>query len=45
MISKIKIIGNAEVEQSLYAQLVFGKGVSASLDEQLAKEVAKAGNN
>lgn len=42
-ISKITIIGTVEVEQSLYSQLVFGEGVSASLDEQLAKEVAKAG--
>lgn len=42
-ISKIKIVGNVEVERSLYGQLVFGKGVSAGLDEQLAKEARKAG--
>lgn len=42
-ISKIKIIGDDEVKQSFYGQLVFGKGVSSSLDEQLAKAVNKAG--
>ncbi|KAI6703092.1 hypothetical protein NL676_012228 [Syzygium grande] len=41
-ISKVKIVGPAEVEQSLYGQLVLGKGVSSGLDEMLAKEVAKA---
>ncbi|XP_073129662.1 CBBY-like protein isoform X2 [Henckelia pumila] len=41
-ISKIQTIGVEEVEQSLYGQLVFGKGVSSSLDEQIAKEVYKA---
>ncbi|XP_010272269.1 PREDICTED: haloacid dehalogenase-like hydrolase domain-containing protein At3g48420 isoform X2 [Nelumbo nucifera] len=41
-ISNIKIIGKEEVERSLYGQLVFGKGVSSSLDEQLAKEARKA---
>ncbi|KAE8722928.1 Haloacid dehalogenase-like hydrolase (HAD) superfamily protein isoform 2 [Hibiscus syriacus] len=41
-LTKIKIVGNEEVEKSLYGQLVFGKGVSASLDEQLAKEARKA---
>ncbi|XP_027089649.1 CBBY-like protein [Coffea arabica] len=40
--STVKIIGNTDVEKSLYGQLVFGKGVSSSLDEQLAREVAKA---
>ncbi|KVH92043.1 CBBY-like protein [Cynara cardunculus var. scolymus] len=40
--SKIKIIGNMEVEQSLYGQLVLGKGVSSSLDEQLVSEARKA---
>ncbi|KAL3742471.1 hypothetical protein ACJRO7_017878 [Eucalyptus globulus] len=40
--SKVKIVGPAEVEQSLYGQLVLGKGVSSGLDEMLAKEVAKA---
>lgn len=42
-ISKIKIIGDDEVKQSFYGQLVLGKGVSSSLDEQLAKAVNKAG--
>lgn len=42
-ISKIKIIGDDEVKQSFYGQLVFGKGVSSGLDEQLAKAVNKAG--
>ncbi|XP_058197057.1 uncharacterized protein LOC131313022 isoform X3 [Rhododendron vialii] len=41
-ISKIKMVGNDEVEQSFYGQLVLGKGVSSSLDEQLAKEARKA---
>ncbi|KAL3631599.1 hypothetical protein CASFOL_024583 [Castilleja foliolosa] len=40
--SKTKIIGDDEVKQSFYGQLVFGKGASSSLDEQLAKEVSKA---
>lgn len=38
--SKIKMVGNKEVEQSLYGQLV--KGVASGLDEQLAKEALKA---
>ncbi|XP_065851781.1 CBBY-like protein [Euphorbia lathyris] len=41
-ISKIKTVGNVEVEQSWYGQLVLGKGVSSGLDEQLAKEARKA---
>ncbi|KAL2473910.1 Haloacid dehalogenase-like hydrolase (HAD) superfamily protein [Forsythia ovata] len=40
--SKTKIIGDEEVKQSFYGQLIFGEGVSSSMDEQLAKEVAKA---
>ncbi|KAA8537105.1 hypothetical protein F0562_029583 [Nyssa sinensis] len=40
--SKIKIVGNEEVEQSFYGQLALGKGVSSGLDEQLAKEARKA---
>ncbi|KAJ9557668.1 hypothetical protein OSB04_012282 [Centaurea solstitialis] len=40
--SKIKIIGKTEVEQSFYGQLVLGKGVSSSLDEQLVTEARKA---
>lgn len=39
----VKVIGENEVEQSMYGQLVFGKGVSSSLEEQLVKEVKKAG--
>ncbi|CAN1846234.1 CBBY-like protein [Linum perenne] len=39
---KIKIVGNQEIEESLYGQLVLGKGVSSGLDEQLAREVKKA---
>ncbi|KAL6991989.1 hypothetical protein U1Q18_010099 [Sarracenia purpurea var. burkii] len=42
-ISNIKMVGNEEVEQSFYGQLILGKGVSSSLDEQLAKEARKAG--
>ncbi|KAH7661067.1 HAD-like protein [Dioscorea alata] len=41
-ISKIKIVGKEEVEGSFYGQLVLGKGVSSSLEEQLAKEARKA---
>ncbi|KAL8507390.1 hypothetical protein ACS0TY_018077 [Phlomoides rotata] len=40
--SKTKIIGDYEVKQSFYGQLVSGKGASSGLDEQLAKEVTKA---
>ncbi|RWW11424.1 hypothetical protein GW17_00024971 [Ensete ventricosum] len=42
-LSKIKIVGKEEVKESLYGQLVLGKGVSSSLEELLAKEVQKAG--
>lgn len=42
--SKTVIVGDKEVKQSFYAQLVFGEGVSSSLEDQLAKEVSKAGN-
>ncbi|CAH8278257.1 unnamed protein product [Arabidopsis lyrata] len=38
----VKVIGENEVEQSMYGQLVLGKGVSSSLEEQLVKEVKKA---
>lgn len=41
-ISKIKIVGNEEVEQSLYGQFVLGKGISSGVDEQLATEARKA---
>ena len=41
--SKIKIVGKDEVEGSFYGQLVLGKGVTSSLDEQLIKEAQKAG--
>lgn len=41
--SKINVVGKEEVEGSFYGQLVLGKGVSSSLDEQLAKEVKRAG--
>ncbi|PAN22016.1 hypothetical protein PAHAL_3G507300 [Panicum hallii] len=40
--SKIKIVGKSEVEGSFYGQLVLGKGVTSSLDEQLIKEAQKA---
>lgn len=42
-LSNVKVIGDNEVEQSMYGQLVLGKGVSSSLEEQLVKEVKKAG--
>lgn len=41
--SKIKIVGKDEVEGSFYGQLVLGKGVTSSLDEQLIREAQKAG--
>ncbi|XP_062160318.1 CBBY-like protein isoform X2 [Alnus glutinosa] len=41
-ISKVNIIGNEEVKQSSYGQLVTQKGLSLGLDEQLAKEAIKA---
>ncbi|XP_062202268.1 uncharacterized protein LOC133904756 isoform X4 [Phragmites australis] len=40
--SKIKIVGKEEVQVSLYGQLVLGKGVASSLDEQLVREAQKA---
>ncbi|CAM0147215.1 unnamed protein product [Urochloa decumbens] len=40
--SKIKIVGKDEVEGSFYGQLVLGKGVTSSLDEQLISEAQKA---
>lgn len=42
-ISKINIVGNVEVEESFYGQLVLGKGVTSGLDEQLVREAQKAG--
>lgn len=43
--SQIKIVGKKEVEKSFYGQLILGKGVSSSLDEQLLKAATKAGFN
>ncbi|KAF8763027.1 hypothetical protein HU200_008876 [Digitaria exilis] len=40
--SKIKFVGKDEVQGSLYGQLVLGKGVTSSLDEQLVREAQKA---
>ncbi|XP_021596270.1 uncharacterized protein LOC110602956 isoform X3 [Manihot esculenta] len=40
--SKIKIVGNMEVEKSLYGQLVLGSGLLSGIDEELAKEARKA---
>lgn len=42
-VSKVKVIGNEEIEKSLYGQLVLGKVLSKDLDEQLAMEAKKAG--
>ncbi|KAL5549977.1 hypothetical protein UlMin_000153 [Ulmus minor] len=39
---RIKIIGNEEVEQSMYGRLVSHDEFSSSVDEQLAKEAKKA---
>ncbi|RAL49819.1 hypothetical protein DM860_002110 [Cuscuta australis] len=41
-VSKVKIIGEEEVKQSLYGQLVLSKGLSSDLGEQLAEEANKA---
>ncbi|XP_066358641.1 CBBY-like protein isoform X2 [Miscanthus floridulus] len=41
-ISKIKIVGKVEVEESFYGQLVLGKGVTSGVDEQLVREAQKA---
>ncbi|XP_050145083.1 CBBY-like protein [Malus sylvestris] len=41
-ISKLKIVGDKEVEQSLYTQLVNDTRLSSGVDEQLAKEAIKA---
>ncbi|XP_048321750.2 CBBY-like protein [Ziziphus jujuba] len=41
-VSKVKIIGNEEVEKSLYGQLALGNVFSKDLDEQLAMEAKKA---
>ncbi|KAK1432534.1 hypothetical protein QVD17_09431 [Tagetes erecta] len=40
--TKMKVVGKEEVEQSFYGQLVLGKGVTSSLDEQLLNEARKA---
>ncbi|XP_061366934.1 CBBY-like protein isoform X2 [Gastrolobium bilobum] len=39
---KVIVVGNKEVEQSLYGQLVSGKVISSGLDEELAKEAKRA---
>ncbi|KAB5525286.1 hypothetical protein DKX38_023035 [Salix brachista] len=41
-ISKLKIVGNEEVEKSLYGQLVNHKGILSGTNEELAKEAMKA---
>ncbi|XP_011040346.1 PREDICTED: haloacid dehalogenase-like hydrolase domain-containing protein At3g48420 isoform X1 [Populus euphratica] len=41
-ISKLKIVGNEEVEKSLYGQLVHHKGILSGTNEELAKEAVKA---
>ena len=40
---KVIIVGNKEVEQSLYGQLVSGKVIASGLDEELANEAKRAG--
>nr|KYP41044.1 Protein cbbY, chromosomal [Cajanus cajan] len=39
---KVIIVGNKEVEQSLYGQLVSGKVIASDLDDELAKEAKRA---
>ncbi|KAL6201626.1 hypothetical protein ACLB2K_025339 [Fragaria x ananassa] len=41
-ILKLKIVGEKEVEQSLYGQLVLGKVYSSGVDDELATEAMKA---
>ncbi|ONI11427.1 hypothetical protein PRUPE_4G106200 [Prunus persica] len=41
-ISKLKIVGDKEVDQSLYGQLANSNEFSSGMDEQLAKEAIKA---
>ncbi|KAG7964011.1 hypothetical protein I3843_09G146900 [Carya illinoinensis] len=41
-VSKVKILGNKEVKQSLYGQLVTNKGLYWGVDEELAQEAIKA---
>ncbi|BBH01269.1 Haloacid dehalogenase-like hydrolase superfamily protein [Prunus dulcis] len=41
-ISKLKIVGDKEVDQSLYGQLANSNDFSSGMDEQLAKEAIKA---
>lgn len=40
---KVMIIGNKEVEQSFYGQLVFGNVLPSGVDDELAKEAQRAG--
>ncbi|KAG2689654.1 hypothetical protein I3760_09G148300 [Carya illinoinensis] len=40
-VSKVKILGNKEVKQSLYGQLVTNKGLYWGVDEELAQEAIK----
>lgn len=42
-VSKVKIVGNEDVKQSLYGQLVTNKGLYWGVDEELAQEAIKAG--
>ncbi|KAJ7969260.1 Haloacid dehalogenase-like hydrolase domain-containing protein [Quillaja saponaria] len=41
-ISKVMIVGNKEVEHSLYGKVVSGTGLSSGVDEQLSREAKKA---
>ncbi|XP_050368580.1 CBBY-like protein isoform X2 [Argentina anserina] len=41
-VSNLKIVGDKEVEQSSYGQLVFGKVFSSGADQEIAKEAMKA---
>ncbi|TQE11971.1 hypothetical protein C1H46_002365 [Malus baccata] len=42
-VSKLKIVGDKEVLQSLFNQLVNDIALSSGMDEQLSKEAIKAG--
>ncbi|KAE8647777.1 CBBY-like protein [Cucumis sativus] len=41
-ISKVKIVGNEEMRQSLYSEFVSGQAKQSGLEEELAKEAMKA---
>lgn len=41
--SKVKIVGDKEVKESMYGKLISSNSLSSGLDEQLVKEAKRAG--